>query len=148
MIPEFGSDGNLPEGIHWTDWEEFSQRFGGNALRRQQLAGLREALRSLREAGCRAVFVNGSFVTAKESPGDFDACWDLEGVDPDRLDPVLLDFSEGRAAQKEKYLGELFPAQLPEGISGVTFMEFFQTDRETGTAKGIVAISLETLSDD
>jgi len=93
-------------------------------------------------------FLNGSFVTAKEIPGDYDACWDIEGVDPDILDPVFLDFTESRNAQKQKYLGEFFPAQMPEGISGVTFMEFFQLDKETGHSKGIVAIPLETITDD
>ncbi len=61
---------------------------------------------------------------------------------PDRLDPVLLDFRDGRAAQKAKYGGELFPAELPEGLSGRTFLEFFQTDRDTGGPKGIVSIDL------
>ena len=42
--------------------------------------------------------------------------------------------------------GELFPAQLPEGLSGVTFLQFFQTDRTTGEAKGIVRLDLETLT--
>ena len=43
-------------------------------------------------AGCRRAYVDGSFVTAKEVPGDFDGCWEAEDVDPDALDPVLLDF--------------------------------------------------------
>jgi hypothetical protein len=40
--------------------------------RRTLLAGLREALGALREAGCRTVYLDGSFVTAKEAPEDFD----------------------------------------------------------------------------
>jgi len=85
--------------------------------------------------------VNGSFVTAKEFPGDFDACWEMEGVEAELLDPVLLDFTDGRAAQKAKYSGELFPVQR-QGISGATFLEFFQIDKETGDPKGIVMIDL------
>jgi len=107
------------------------------------LTGLRRALRLLREAGCTVAYIDGSFVTAKETPGDFDACWDVEGVDPDRLDPVFLDFADGRAAQKRRFGGELFPAQLPEGLTGRMFLAFFQTDRSTGRRKGIVAIRLE-----
>jgi hypothetical protein len=67
----------------------------------------------------------------------------VEGVDPLLLNPVLLDFRYGRAAQKARYLGEFFPAQLIEGSSGVTFFEFFQGDKETGSPKGIVAINLQ-----
>lgn len=93
------------------------------------------------------VYIDGSFVTAKDTPGDFDACWNVEGVAPERLDPIFLDFSDGRAAQKRRFGGELFPAQLPEGITGRTFLAFFQTDRRTGRGKGIVAIRLEDFSE-
>ena len=91
---------------------------------------------------CRRVYLDGSFVTAKRAPGDFDVCWDVTGVDPALLDPVLLTFDRGRAAQKSKYRGELFPAQLPNGITGLTFLEFFQIDKQTGKPKGIVVIDL------
>jgi len=72
-------------------------------------------------------------------------CWDITNVDPEHLDPVLLDFSIRRAAQKAKFGGEFFPAQLPEGISGRTFLDFFQVDKETGARKGIVALDLRRL---
>ncbi len=67
-------------------------------------------MQSFKKAGCRTVYVDGSFVTNKEIPGDFDACWEEAGVDPTMLDPVLLTFENGRTAQKAKYHGELFPA--------------------------------------
>lgn len=145
MLPEFTRDGNLPPGIHWATWGELVDRFGWSPRRRRLLKGLRRALRLLRDAGCTVVYINGSFVTTKETPGDFDACWGVEGVDPERLAPVFLDFSDGRAAQKRRFAGELFPAQLPDGITGRTFLAFFQTDRRTGRRKGIVAIRLEDL---
>ncbi len=145
MLPAFNPRGLLPPGIHEADWPEFVQRFGQTARRVFLLAGLKEALRSLQAAGCSVVYVGGSFVTDKAEPGDFDACWSLEGVQPERLNPVLLDFSEGRAAQKAMFGGELFPAELPEGGSGRTFLTFFQTDKETGRRKGIVSLSLDTL---
>jgi len=107
------------------------------------IQGLREALISLSSAGCKLVYVDGSFVTAKSEPGDFDACWSVEGVNADALDPVFLTFSNGRAAQKARFGGELFPAELPEGISGKTFIEFFQTDKNTGGRKGLVVIELD-----
>jgi hypothetical protein len=71
----------------------------------------------LRKAGCRLVYLDGSFVTRKRNPADFDACWDVQNVDDAELDPVFWDFSRGRAAQKQRFLGELFPAQLPEGAN-------------------------------
>jgi hypothetical protein len=145
VIPSFTTRGNLPPGVHWATWEEFAERFGVSDHRRRLLEGLRSALVLLKAAGCRTVYVNGSFVTAKDVPGDFDACWDVTGVDEDLLAPVFFDFSRRRAAQKAMFHGEFFPAQLPEGMSGRTFLEFFQTDRETGQPKGIVALDLGEL---
>lgn len=106
------------------------------------MEGLHEALRLLRMAGCRLVYLDGSFVTAKAEPGDFDACWAVGGVDDREPDAVFLDFSNSRARQKQRFLGEFFPADIPEGVSGKTFLEFFQTDKETGDRKGILAIDL------
>jgi hypothetical protein len=91
------------------------------------------------------VYVDGSFVTAKPQPDDFDACWDIHGVDPNALDPVFFDFANHRAAQKARFLGEFFPAQLPEGGSGRTFLEFFQADKNSGDPKGIIALDLRRL---
>ena len=142
MIPMFDSNGNLPAGVHWVTWREFTERFGATPYRRRLLHGLKKAIDSLQLAGCKSVYIDGSFVTTKEIPADFDGCWNLEGVDISLLDPVLLDFNSGRLAQKAKYGGELFPAQFTENGSGKTFLDFFTSDKETGDAKGIVALNL------
>lgn len=100
------------------------------------------AVDALRNAGCRRIFLDGSFVTSKENPSDYDGCWDPTGVIAAQLDPTLLDFQNGRRAQKEKYRGELFIAATPNGSSG-TFLEFFQTEKHTGALKGIVGVELD-----
>ena len=143
MLPEFNRDGRLPPGIHWATWQEVQARFGFSSRRQQLLGGLRVALEDLNRAGCSTVYIDGSFVTAKHEPGDYDACWDIGGVDMEALDSVFLDFSRRRAAQKRKYFGEFFPAQMPAGASGRVFLEFFQTDKETGRSKGIVGLNLQ-----
>ena len=97
-------------------------------------------------AGCRTAYLNGSFVTSKESPNDYDACWEEAGVDPTVLDPVLLTFDPGRAMQKAKYMGELFPASVVADADGLSFFEFFQSDKDTGNPKGIIAIDLVDLT--
>ena len=73
------------------------------------------------------------------------ACWDEDGVDPTALDPILLRFEVGMIAQKEKYLGELYPEQSIAYGDDRTFLEFFQIESFTETPKGIVAIDLERL---
>jgi hypothetical protein len=143
LIPEFTADGLLPQGVHPATLEEVLERFGGNERRERLLTGLVEALRLLRAAGCRRVYVNGSFVTAKELPNDIDVCWDIAGVDADALDPVFFDFADGRAAQKTRFGAEFFPAQTPEGVSGRTFLDFFQVDKQTGEPKGIIELILD-----
>ena len=110
------------------------------------MQGFRAAIENLRDSGCRTVYLNGSFVTSKTHPNDYDACWEETGVDPTGLDPVLLTFDAGRAAQKAKYLGELFPASITADAEGLSFLEFFQTDKETGRPKGIIAIDMEGLA--
>lgn len=103
-----------------------------------------DALRLLKAAGCLRVYVDGSFVTAKDEPGDFDACWDTEGVDFDLVYERLLIFDRGRKTQKSAFLGELFIADARADPQGTLFREFFQTDRE-GRRKGIVLIDLKDL---
>jgi hypothetical protein len=148
MIPAFDSDGNLPPGIHEGDWAEVEARFGSNPHRRRLLAGFEAVVKKLASCGCERVYLDGSFVSAVATPGDFDGAWELSGVDLRRLravEPLLFDFSNRRAAQKAKYLGEMFPADAQEVSSGRTFIEFFQQDKTTGASKGVVVINVRTI---
>jgi hypothetical protein len=144
-MPTFNVLGNMPPGVHEASQQRLTHHTGTNPHRRRLLAGLKAALEALCISGSSRAYIDGSFVTAKQRPNDYDGCWDIEGINPDRLDPVLLIFDRGRAAQKAKYQGELFPAQFREGDSGTTFLEFFQIDMETGDPKGIIVIELQEL---
>ena len=146
MIPPFNTLGNLPTGIYPSSWNEFVTRFGTNEHRKQLLSGLINATQILKKAGCVLIYVDGSFVTDKKFPNDYDACWDIHGVNPNSLDQLMLQFDDkSRALLKMKYFGDLFPAQLPEGKSGKAFIDFFQSDKFTGEMKGIVALKPKTL---
>ena len=70
------------------------------------MTGLRAALENLKSAGCLTAYLNGSFVTSKTLPNDYDACWE-------------------EAGQKAKYMGELFPASIIADAGGLSFLEFF-----------------------
>lgn len=131
----------LPHGIHDTTLREAKRRFATNNHRKSLFNGFQKAVEALKHAGCSTVYLDGSFVTEKPTPGDFDACWETSGVKVNRLDKVLIDFKDKRRAQKKKYMGELFPAGL-SAISGEVFINFFQTDRHTGKKKGIIRIRL------
>lgn len=141
MIPEFDPEtGYLPAGEHEASWTEFSARFGWNDHRRRLLRGLERMARSLQRAGCVFFLVDGSFVTAKEEPADFDACCDFSTVNVAKADLTLFGT---RSEMKVEYLGELFPEQYVADDE-FTFREFFQTDRD-GRAKGIIRLRLETV---
>lgn len=145
MIPEFDAGGNLPPGIHPSSWGLFVARFGITDHRRRLLSGLKRALDSLKHAGCRSAFIDGSFVTEQEQPGDYDACWDPVGVDAALLHPVLLRFENQRLLQKIVFYGKLFPSHWPATPAGQRFLEFFQTDKITGAQKGIVLLNVQEL---
>lgn len=140
MIPPFTKSGELPPGVFVTDIDEIEAVLGFNSIRRELIEGLRKALENLREAGVQRVWINGSFVTTKEEPNDVDGCWDPRQVDEKELDPVLLDFSKGRAAMKEKYGVDFFPNVI-EGISGKVFYRFLQQNRDL-EPKGILLVEI------
>jgi hypothetical protein len=146
VLPALTKDGLLPPGIHLAEWDDVYATFGTTPHRRRLLDGFHRAMKALKKAGCKKAYLDGSFVTNKEKPGDFDGCWDEADVNPYLLDPILLTFANGRAAQRIKFGGELFPAgSIADTTTGSIFIDFFQIHKETGGAKGIIAIDLERL---
>ena len=77
-------------------------------------------------------------------PEDFDACWDPQGVDRQKLDPLFLNFNDRRAAQKSKFFGEFFLSTTKADAQDRNFVEFFQVEKFTNKSKGIVLIDLTT----
>ena len=131
--------------MHEATWEELATRYGTTPHGASLLAGLKRALDSLRDAGCGRAYVDGSFATAREERADVDVCWEESNVDPLLLDPALMDFSERRRAQKERFGGELFPTTMSPGPGCADLLDCFQHERATNAPKGIVAIDLKDL---
>jgi len=150
MIPDLIDIGSpspwpvLPPGVHDATLAEIEARFATTPHRRMLFAGFELVAQALTVAGCGAVYLDGSFVTGKPHPDDFDGCWELAGVDPARLDPILLRFENRREAQKRKFHGEMFIAEYP-GAPGITFLDFFQIEKFSGRPKGILRIRLPDL---
>lgn len=117
--------------------------FATNLWRRRQFDGLVRAARVLLVAGCQRIYVDGSYVSGKPIPGDYDVCWVVDGVDRQLLDGVLVDVTQhGRQEQKARYGGEFFPAHYVEEASGLAFLEFFQREPRRGGRKGILQVEL------
>lgn len=131
----------LPPGIHVATLEEVEERFAYNDRRRELFQGLRRGVESLERAGCKSIFLDGSYVTEKENPGDFDACWSPHGIEELELDPVFLNFDDARRMQKDKFGGEFFPSTFLADDT-FTYLDYFQKDRDRGKEKGILCIGL------
>jgi hypothetical protein len=146
MIPDFVDIGSLwkvlPPGVYKATIKEIEARFAISDYRKHLFLGLQEGVRALRNAGCRIIFLDGSFITEKHIPKDYDVCWDPRGVDITKLDPVFLDFSNMRKKQKERFYGEFFPTSaIANGVN--IFSDYFQRDKYTGKLKGIIRIILQ-----
>ena len=145
MIPELVNIGAsvkvLPLRIHEATLTEVEERFATNEKRKHLFRGLVKACKSLKTAGCSTIYLDGSYVTEREFPSDYDVCWSPYNVDVGKLDPVILDFSDDRKKQKSKYGGEFFPLNAKADASHL-FIQYFQKDKETGLEKGIIRIKL------
>ena len=137
----------LPPGIHWAQLSEVAEQFAYNDRRAWLFEGVTMVVRSLASAGCSSMYLDGSFVSSKLEPEDFDGCWDPRGVRADLLHPLLLDFGPGRRRQKRVFRGEMFISGMPMSGGG-TFLDFFQVEKYTGNPKGIIGIDLAALKDE
>ncbi len=73
MVPPFGDDGYLPQGIHPCTVAELVARFGaGSPEREVETQELLEFIDWARRAGVRQLIVNGSYVTDASAPQDVD----------------------------------------------------------------------------
>ncbi len=143
MIPDFNKYGLLPKGVHWASLDEIKDKLSFSDKRIFLIEGLEKAIKSFKGAGCKAMYIDGSFVTSKDEPGDIDVCYDFIEMDPTKLDPVLLNFDNERAAQKAKYGCEFFMSHwVAMEPPPIIFLDFFQVHKETGRQKGIIGIKL------
>jgi len=140
----FDANGNMPQGIHPYSWSEFARTFGWNARREFLLQGMLEALQYFRSLGCQRVYIDGSFVTSKDTPSDYDAAWDRSGMTLVNIDPMFRSNPDGRIKQKAMYGGEWFPASGIADGADTLFLEFFQIDR-SNNVKGIVLLEMESV---
>ena len=71
----FSENGCLVSGIHFMTWGDFYDQFSFSPRRKILIEGLGRAIDKLRHCGCSVIYIDGSFVTEKLEPNDYDACW-------------------------------------------------------------------------
>jgi hypothetical protein len=155
MIPDFTSDGLLPEGIHETTWELFCERFGNSSRKRKNLIQkIAVVINILRKVGCQKVYLDGSFVGRMKQPGDFDICWDPVGVDLKLLNEIapILKYAPNpfrTVTCKKKYGGDILRSNRlqpsPKGEGMLTILSFFQMKKENDEPKGIILLKLDKI---
>jgi hypothetical protein len=141
MIPDF-RDGRLPPGVHDATLKEIRYKLGWGQRRKNLIDGLEMALRLMRDCGIERVYVDGSFVTDKDRPGDIDGCYDVPpGANIGAMYPIFPWTPANRQMSKAMYGVEFYPSRDPATRSGEPFISLFQKDRD-GHRRGIVSLRL------
>ena len=133
----FNNDGILDPGKHKMTWKEFYGFFSFSERRKELLEGLGKVVNILREIGVTRIYIDGSFVTNKLEPDDWDACFESSVPVSNNL---KYPFKNGKA-QKKLYKGHVFDAQWEADEFGTKYLEYFQQMKENSAIKkGIVEL--------
>jgi len=143
VIPDFDKNGNLSPGIHEATIQEIKAYFANNMHRKKLFEKLLKVLKILGDCSCTEVYLNGSFITLKSEPRDYDLCYEPTGI---KGTDEFKQFLKTRDLRKEKYLGDIFP-RLPQPTYEIDHVEDWQTDRD-GEIKGIIRIILRQANND
>lgn len=147
-IPALRESGWLPEGHHPATCEQIADRFGGESGSRRTavFSGLlrwRDAVRGKQMGG--RLILNGSFVSAKTEPGDFDVLlvYDTASaaiIVQDKEALRLLD----NAHCKALYGGDVwaFSEQAVRDFPQFCRVDGFDREKETRRLKGVLEVYL------
>lgn len=146
-LPEFRDDGWLPEGHYAASWEEVIDRLGGSpgSLRGQVARNLLSWKDEVKARGVSGwLLLDGSFVSAKEDPSDFDALLVIDEetrkiLENDIEARRLLDYSECKNRGFD--LLYYFAATVRDYPSLVG-LDLWDRDKRTGKLKGVLEVSL------
>jgi hypothetical protein len=133
----------LKPGIHEINLSQVGEKFAYNEKRKMLFENIKQLAHDLKEAGCEKLYLDGSYITGKLEPGDFDACWEPFSKKGAVKHPSLLDETEfGVEARKDQYNGDIFPRYI-DGYGDR--VQHWQHDSRTGQVKGILVIDLREL---
>lgn len=145
--------GLLPPGEHNMTLEQIDHLFGHTSHRRYLLEMLHKVCLILKTAGVPQIWINGSFVTSKHRPGDYDICYeiteDIFKALPDypfkqeRADTLIRGEFGGDVKAEPMDCGALYRRDLfPNVVGHVHNGKLIQ-----GVKKGIVVLELARLPD-
>lgn len=144
-LPDFREDGWLPEGHHNASWEEVEEKFGGSlgSRRERVLSGLLDWKNKLLAKGISGfVVLDGSFVSAKANPGDFDVLIVMD----DQVRGLLENDVEAQRLVEYSWCKKVGFDMLPFFASTISqnpgFLEVWDEDSRTGVKKGVLEVAL------
>ena len=147
-IPALREHGWLPKGHHPATWEQIADRFGGEPGSRRAaiFSGLlrwRDAVRGKQMNG--RLILNGSFISAKAEPGDFDVLFVYDNasaniIAQDAKALRLLDSAHCKAL----YGGDVwaFSEQAVRDFPQFCRVDGFDREKETRRLKGVLEVNL------
>ena len=146
-IPAFRDDGWLPDGHHSATWEEVIAVFSGQPGSRREhlMRALLDWRDQARQKGISGrLILNGSFISARENPGDFDALLiydeDTEAIfAQDAEARVLLDYARCKESGFDLFM---FSAAAARKFPAWTHLDLFDHDKMTGKPKGVLEVLL------
>jgi hypothetical protein len=128
-VPDFREDGWLPIGHHSITWEELIKVFGGQPeTKRRRITELlvlwRDRAREHKITG--RLLLNGSFISTKPEPGDFDAIF----VGDDGIEEILVENDEARLLLNYQVCKEIYGGDLLffSAVAARKFPEFCRLD--------------------
>ncbi len=142
-LPDFRADGWLPSGHHPATWDEIISTFGGAEGRRRasltrRLLALRDALRARGIVG--SLLLNGSYISSKPEPGDFDTL--LIGPADIQIrkdaDPELAALLDAQDAEAQGYSLFFLPADSP----ALALLSTLWDISKEGILKGVIEVNL------
>jgi hypothetical protein len=147
-LPAFRDDGWLPAGHHLTTWDEIVSVFGADpgTSRARTLEDLLRWRDDARAAGLTGqILLNGSFISAKPDPGDFDLIflYDTKTKDLIEQDPSARQLTSYTAC-KTLFGGDVFIFWEENVRRFPAFCDITMFDRTkmTGVPKGVVEVLL------
>ena len=148
-LPAFRDDGWLPEGHHAATWDEIADTLGGEpgSVRAAVLARLLAWCDAVRAKGLSGlVILDGSFVSAKPNPGDFDLLFLFDEASEvikaqDAEAAALVD----GATCKTRFGGDVFAfgATLARAFPQLVPRDTFDFIKVTKVPKGVLEVQID-----
>lgn len=143
--------GLLPEGVHDLSWTDIAVLFGTSVHRRNLLKYFHEVCSILKKAGVDKVWLNGSFVTSKSRPSDYDCSYELTQRIFDALPTDPFKLKNADTIIRARFNGDVKAEPMPDGY--IYHSDLFpnvigHTHRGVAienTRKGIVVLHLSNL---